>query len=193
MLKKGLVIIFGSMLLGIGINLFLVPYKVLDGGVIGVGLMMRYLWGFEAGFAILILSIPIFLIAWFKYRPYFYNSLHGMLISSLFIDLFNQFPRMFVLEPAISSVIGGVLVGLGIGLMLRYKTSTGGTDLIAQFISDITSINVGLLIFILDAIIILVGGLLVSTETLFLSTITILSVGLTTSLCTWKMKPSYGS
>jgi uncharacterized membrane-anchored protein YitT (DUF2179 family) len=192
MLKKGLIIILGSMLLGIGINCFLVPYKVLDGGVIGVGLIMKYLWGMEAGFVIIMFSIPIFLIAWFKYRQYFYNSIHGMIISSFFIDLFHVFPRFLIVEPAVSSVIGGVLVGLGIGLMLRYKTSTGGTDLIAQFISDLTTINVGILIFIIDAVIILIGGLLFSTETLLLSAITILSVGCTTSLCTWKMKPEYG-
>ncbi|WP_078547782.1 YitT family protein [Litchfieldia alkalitelluris] len=193
MLKKGLIIILGSMLLGIGVNWFLVPYRVLDGGVIGVGLIMKYMWGLEAGFVIILISIPIFIIAWFKYRQYFYNSLHGMMISSFFIDVFHFVPSVITVNATYSAIIGGILVGLGIGLMLRYKTSTGGTDLVAQFISDITKLNVGILIFMIDALIIFIGGLLFSTETLLLSALTIIFVGGTTSLCTWKMSTDYAA
>jgi uncharacterized membrane-anchored protein YitT (DUF2179 family) len=182
--RKGLIIIIGSILISLGINYFLVPYKVLDGGIIGIGLIVNYLWGLKAGLMIIIFSIPIFFIAWFGYRDYFYNSLHGMVISSFFIDILNPIHTFFRIEAVLSSIIGGILVGLGIGLMLKYKTSTGGTDLVAQFISDKTGINVGILIFIIDAIVILSGGLLFSTETLLLSIITILFVGITTSLFT---------
>jgi uncharacterized membrane-anchored protein YitT (DUF2179 family) len=183
-IKKGMIIIMGSILISLGINYFLVPYKVLDGGIIGIGLIVNYLWGLKAGLMIIIFSIPIFFIAWFSYRDYFYNSLHGMVISSFFIDILNPIHTFFRIEAVLSSIIGGILVGLGIGLMLKYKTSTGGTDLVAQFISDKTGINVGILIFIIDAIVILSGGLLFSTETLLLSIITILFVGITTSIFT---------
>jgi uncharacterized membrane-anchored protein YitT (DUF2179 family) len=182
--KKGMIIIIGSILISIGINYFLVPYKVLDGGIIGIGLIANYLWGLKAGLMIILLSIPIFLIAWFNYRNYFYNSLHGMFISSLFIDILHPIKAFFRFDAVPSSILGGILVGLGIGLMLKYKTSTGGTDLVAQFISDKTGLNVGILIFFIDAIVILSGGLLFSTDTLILSIITILFVGITTSLFT---------
>lgn len=183
-LKKGMVIVVGSILLSLGINLFLAPYKVLDGGIIGVGLILHYLWGLKTGLMILFLSIPIFIIAWYQYRIYFYNSLHGMMVSSFFIDLFRPIDSLIRIDPSLSSILGGLLVGMGIGLMLKYKTSTGGTDLIAQFLHDKTGINVGILIFTIDAIVILFGGLLLSSETLILSIITILVVGLTTSLFT---------
>lgn len=188
-LKKSLVIILGSFLLAVGINGFLVPNKVLDGGIIGIGLIIKYLWGFQAGLAIILLSIPIFVIAWFKYRNYFYDSLHGMLLSSFFIDLIKPTSTSLSLNPAISSIIGGILVGLGIGLMLRFKTSTGGTDLIAQFLSDFSGINIGILIFIIDAVVISLGGLLFSADTFWLSFIAIFCVGLTTSICTREIAP----
>jgi len=189
-IKKGIVIIIGSIVLSIGINLFLVPNKVLDGGVIGLGLIFQYLWGLETGLAIIFLSIPIFLIAWFKYKLYFYNSLHGMFISSFFIDLLHPFHKMFdfQMDPAICSIIGGGLVGIGIGIMLKFKTSTGGTDLLAQLISDVTGLNVGFLIFVIDALVISLGGFLISTDTFILSVMTILTVGLLTSLITWNSK-----
>lgn len=188
LIKKGIVIIIGSACLAFGINFFLVPDHVLDGGVIGIGLIFHYLWGLETGLTILFLSIPIFLIAWFNYRTYFYNSLHGLLISSFFIDLFYWLRHFHLsLDPAISSMIGGAFVGGGIGLMLRYQTSTGGTDLLAQMLADFLKINVGVAIFTIDLGVILSGGLLFSSQTLLLSAITILVVAMTTMLFTTRM------
>jgi uncharacterized membrane-anchored protein YitT (DUF2179 family) len=183
-LKKSMVIITGSILLSLGINLFLTPHEVLDGGIIGIGLIVYYVWGLKAGLMIIFLSIPIFLIAWFYYKDYFYNSLHGMFISSFFIDVLKPNDPLFRIESVYSSILGGILVGLGIGIMLRYRTSTGGTDLLAQFLSDKTGVNVGILIFIIDALVVLSGGIVLSSDTLQLSIITILTVGLTTSIFT---------
>lgn len=181
LLKKGMIIVVGSIFLSLGINLFLIPYEILDGGIIGIGLILNYIWGLKVGLMIMFLSIPIFIIAWFNYRDYFYNSLHGMVISAFFIDILKPMDSLLRIDAVYSSIVGGILVGLGIGLMLRYKTSTGGTDLIAQFLSDRIGINVGILIFIIDSIVVICGWLFLSSDTLFLSTITILVVGLTTS------------
>ncbi|NME07315.1 YitT family protein [Psychrobacillus sp. BL-248-WT-3] len=180
--KKGLVIIFGSIFIALGINMFLVPYEILDGGVIGIGLILNYLWGFKTGATIIFFSIPIFVIAWFKYREYFYNSLHGMIISSFFIDLLKPFSTIVVFDSVPSAIVGGSMVGIGIGFMLRYRTSTGGTDLIAQFISAKTGVNVGINIFVIDSLVLVVGGLLLSMDSFLLSIMTILSVAMTTSL-----------
>jgi len=183
-LYKALLIIISSTFIALGINLFLIPYEILDGGIIGIGLILNYLWNLKPGLMIIYLSIPIFMVAWFYYRDFFYNSLHGMIISSFLIDLFRPLQHLIRVEPMISSILGGILVGLGIGLMLKYKTSTGGTDLIAQFICDKTGINVGIIIFLIDAMVVLLGGLLISASTLLLSIVTILFVGMTTSLIT---------
>jgi len=191
-LNKATAILIGSLFLSVGINFFLVPFELLDGGIIGIGLIVKYLLGFRAGLTIIVLSIPIFFIAWLYYRNYFYNSLHGMLISSFFIDwlypLHDNFISFIQFPAIISAIIGGIFVGLGIGIMLRYETSTGGTDLLAQFLADIFQKNVGVMIFIIDVIVICIGGLLISKETLLLSIVTITFVGLTTSLCTWQKK-----
>jgi uncharacterized membrane-anchored protein YitT (DUF2179 family) len=188
--KKGVVILIGSAFLAIGINFFLIPFYLLDGGIIGIGLIINYLTGLKAGLMIILCSIPVFLLAWFRYRSYFFNSLQGMLVSSFLIDVF--YPHQFIflyyvkLSPVWSAIIGGFFVGLGIGIMLKFETSTGGTDLLAQFLSNAFQVNVGVMIFIIDAVVICLGGLLISSETFFLSIITISVVGITTSLCTWK-------
>ncbi|WP_093534091.1 YitT family protein [Psychrobacillus psychrotolerans] len=187
LIKKSLVILVGSVFIALGINLFLIPYKVLDGGIIGIALILNYLWGLKPGLMIILFSIPVFIIAWFNYREYFYNSLHGMIISSFLIDILQPLVGFIYIEAIYSSILGGVFVGAGIGLMLRFKTSTGGTDLVAQLLSVKTGVNVGILIFIIDSIVVLCGGLLLSVDTLLLSIITIFFVGVTTSFITRKV------
>lgn len=185
-LKKAFVIIIGSIFLSLGINIFLTPYEILDGGIIGLALILFYLFHLKIGLMIIVLSMPLFVLAWFKYKTYFYNSLHGLLVSSVIIDLFKPLRSLVRIDPLLSSVIGGIFVGIGIGLMLRYGTSTGGTDLLAQFFSEKTNINVGLLIFLIDAVVIILGAIFVSSHTFLLSIMTILSGGITISLLTRK-------
>jgi uncharacterized membrane-anchored protein YitT (DUF2179 family) len=184
MLKKMIVTIIGSIFLAIGINVFLVPHHLLDGGIIGIGLIIKYIWHVKAGLTIILLSIPLYIMAWLYYRPFFYNSLHGLLFSSLMIDVFSMLRGIIILDPMISSVIGGGLVGIGIGIMLREETSTGGTDLLAQFIAKMTNWNVGIIIFIMDALIITVGSFVIDSTSFLYSLIVVTVVGIVTTMLT---------
>lgn len=179
-------IIWGSLLISIGINFFLIPVQVLDGGLIGIALILKYLLGVRVGLVIFLSSIPIFIFAWFYYRGILNNSVYGLLISSIIIDLLVPLRIYFLhyvnLTPFISSMLGGLIVGSGIGLMLRFETSTGGTDLLAQYLSKLISVNVGILIFIIDGIVITLGGLLLSAETFLLSLVTVTSGGIATGI-----------
>ncbi|WML50543.1 YitT family protein [Neobacillus sp. PS3-34] len=182
MIEKTGAVLFGSILLSFGVNGFLVPHHLLDGGVIGIGLILHYFYGLPTGLSIIVLSLPLYALAWFFERRYFYYSLHGLIISSFCIDLFSFLDGRFLLGILPSTIIGGFLVGIGIGLMLRYETSTGGTDLLAQLLTKLTSVNVGIIIFLIDGIVIISGIEVVGLEKFFYSFITILCVGLMTSL-----------
>nr|WP_285289092.1 YitT family protein [Bacillus sp. ISL-47] len=175
-------ILLGSFLLGIGINGFLVPHHLLDGGIIGIGLILHYYYELPTGLSMIVLSIPLYVLAWFYEKKYFYYSLHGLLISSLTIDLLSYLRGRFDLAVLPSAIIGGCLVGFGIGLMLRYETSTGGTDLLAQLMTKLIPINIGALIFAIDGLVILSGLKIVGMEKFLYSFITIMFVGAMTSL-----------
>lgn len=184
MMRRTLAIFLGSMLIGIGINGFIVPFHLLDGGMIGISLLVKYVWGYKVGLTLILLSIPIYLLAWKLERRYFINSIHGLLVSSLIIDLLTPLRGMFSVSIIESSVIGGLFIGTGIGWMLRHETSTGGTDLLALFVSRWLSINVGMVIFLIDAAVILVGLYVMGEGILFYSLVTILSVGFATMTMT---------
>ncbi|WP_258881288.1 YitT family protein [Paenibacillus sp. sptzw28] len=188
-LKKIAAIVAGSVLIAVGINFFLVPLRLLDGGVIGIALIINYLFKLKVGLVMLLCSIPILALSWYyKLRGTLYYSINGLLFSSYMIDLLEPYQYYFLYyvdwTPFTRSVIGGAVIGTGIGIMLRHDCSTGGMDLLAKFISKHLPVNVGVLILIMDAIIISFGKLLLPEDTFLLSFITIIAGGIATSLCT---------
>lgn len=182
MKEKLAAMLLGSLLLSLGVNGFLVPYHLLDGGVIGLGLIIHYFYGWPTGLSIIVLSLPLYVLAWFFERRYFYYSLHGLIISSFCIDFLSFINGKIEMGILPSTIIGGLLVGIGIGLMLRYETSTGGTDLLAQLLTKFTSINIGIIIFLIDGLVITSGIQVVGLEKFFYSLLTIICVGFMTAL-----------
>jgi len=180
LIKKAIYIILGSILVAIGINYFLIPNHLINGGMIGVGLIMKYAFGLKPGLTILILSIPLYIFAFFRYKTYFYNGLHGLLISSFIIDIFHPLSIGPSAPILYSAIIGGVFVGTGVSLLLLVKASTGGGDLLALMIANASLLNVGLIIFMIDTIVILSGSIAIREATMFYSFILICVIGLTT-------------
>jgi len=174
-------LVIGSILLGIGINGFLVPHHLLDGGIIGLALILHYYFDFQTGLWSALLSVPLIIYAWMKDRAQFHGSIYGMISTAICIDLFA--PIHFSLPVWLSAILGGVICGIGVGLMLRYKTSTGGTDLIAYFIAKATPISIGLLIAIMDCLIVLIGYQTLGLRSVMFSSITILTAGMLANVC----------
>ncbi|NYF25273.1 YitT family protein [Sporosarcina sp. JAI121] len=190
-LKKALMIFIGSLLVAIGVNVFLVPFELLDGGGLGISLIFHYAMDVKVGLTFLIVSIPIFLLAWKYYRSFFYHGIHGMLFSSLIIDLLyplHIIGREIVTIPLVSAICGGIVIGTGIGIMLRLDISIGGTDLLAQMIAKKLNVNAGFVIFCVDVLIVTTGSLLIPSIHLVLSFATVLSAGITASLIVSKTR-----
>lgn len=190
-LKKGLIIFIGSSCIAIGIHGFLVPYGLLEGGALGISLIIHYLMDARVGFTFLIISLPIFMLAWIYYRTFFYNGLHGMLLSSLIIDIVaasDWFSEPIVTSEVMSAMIGGIIIGLGAGMMLRVNISIGGTDLLAQMLAKKIQINAGIMIFCFDIFIVTIGSYIIPTAYFHLSVITVFMVGVTTSFIVWTAK-----
>ncbi len=186
MLNKIISTLFGSCLIAIGINCFVIPHHLVDGGIIGLGLIAKYTFGLKPGLTIIILSLPLYIYAWFHFRTYFYNGMHGLLVSSCLIDYFHPLSTLNTVPILISALTGGVVIGAGIGIMLYTKISTGGTDLLALMISKSTSLNVGMVILFIDGLVILIGSTVIKETTIFYSSLMVGVIGLTTSVITKK-------
>ncbi|HLO13165.1 MAG TPA: YitT family protein [Pseudoneobacillus sp.] len=174
---KIVAILIGSLLIGTGINGFLVPHHLLDGGIVGLALILHYHYEFQVGICMILLSTPLCIFAWFLNRNLLYTSLQGLLVSSFSIDWLAPIQTYFPLPIFISSLLGGAIIGVGIGLMLRYETSTGGTDLLAYIISRSSTINIGIMIFLLDGLVAIIGYNALGLKSFLYSALTILVVG----------------
>ncbi|MGG0644821.1 YitT family protein [Sporosarcina gallistercoris] len=195
LVSKIMALIVGSVFIAIGLNLFLIPQGLMEGGALGISLIVHYVTGTKVGLTFLLISIPIFFLTWVVYRPFFYNGIHGMLISALVIDLFAPLEvtaRALQFGPIASSATGGILIGIGTGLMLRRGISIGGTDLLAQLAAKSLKTNSGHIILLFDVLIVTAGSLYVPKVSLLFSLITVCSVGLTISLIvSWKEKSGH--
>ncbi|UVI27555.1 YitT family protein [Paenibacillus spongiae] len=190
-LPKIAAIISGSFFIAIAINFFLMPLKVLDGGLIGIALILNYLFKIKVGLVMLLMSIPIFILIWRHHHKTIYASIIGLLFSSYLIDLLEPYQYYFLYyiewTPITRSILGGALIGLGLGIMLKYDCSTGGLDLLAHYVSRFVPINIGLMIFIMDGIVVSLGALLLPDDTFILSLLTVTAGGVATGLCTMNM------
>lgn len=183
----------GCTFIAIGLNGFLVPFGLLEGGALGISLIIHYVMGVKVGLTFLLISIPIFILAWFFYRSFFYNGLHGMLLSSIIIDVFaDVFGGQLVTYPLTSAACGGIMIGIGAGIMLRSDISIGGTDLLAQMLARRLTINSGIMIFCFDIVIVTVGSFIIHSAHLLFSFVTVFFVGLTTSLIVLTRKEKNG-
>ncbi|QIZ09456.1 YitT family protein [Priestia megaterium] len=184
MLKKLAIIGFGSTMIGIGINGFILPLHLINGGFLGISLLLKYIWGFKTGITFIFLNIPVYMFA-FKSDPiYFINGVIGALCTGLMIELFVPLNGIFHLPILSSVIVGAVIIGSGVGVMLRNHISPGGMDLLALMIAKWSKVNVGVIMFAMDAVIIITGLFLLQDVKLFYSLIIVAIVGLLASIIT---------
>ncbi len=159
--KSYLVVLAGSIILALGVNLFLIPNKIAAGGVTGIATVVYYLTGFPVGIVMLFLNIPLFLIG-IKIlgRSFGFKTFFATVIHSVAIDIFAGFLNPLTNDLLLASIFGGLLVGLGLGLVLKQDASTGGTDLAAKIIHKlIPHLSVGQMLLSIDALIVLSAAL----------------------------------
>jgi uncharacterized membrane-anchored protein YitT (DUF2179 family) len=184
MLKKLAVIGFGSTMISLGINIFILPFHLINGGIFGISLLLNYVWGWKVGLMFILLNIPIYLFALKKDPIYFYNGILGAFVSGCLIEVFLPLNGLVNLPIISSVIIGGIMIGVGVGVMLRNHISPGGMDLLALLLAKWTKVNVGVIMVTLDAVIILTGLFLLQEVRLLYSLLIISIIGMLATIIT---------
>lgn len=161
-----IMIVMGAMLGGIAFNAFLIPHKLLSGGVSGVALILNYIFGLNPGVTIFIINIPIFL-AGYKYvdKEFILLSLVGMTVFAVSIDVFSFLKNVvYIDDTLLSCLYGGVLNGLGMGIVFRNRASQGGVDIVAVILKKYFSINLGRTSLIINFVVIAIASFFFGLE-----------------------------
>lgn len=127
--------VIGCAVFSLGFDLFLIPNDLNSGGISGLAMIIGELIPFgSVGITTLLLNLPLFALAGLKIgKKFFWGSLLGMALLSLFIDLFAYLPQIET-EPLLGAIYGGVLCGLGGGIVFSSGHSTGGSDIIVRLL-----------------------------------------------------------
>ena len=141
--------------MSIGVCFFLLPNKLSSGGFSGIATILYYLLKYPMGTTTIILNIPLFIIAYIKLgKRFFIKAVCGTFFLSIFLNLLNNV-QAITYDRLLSSIYGGILIGIGTSLILKNKASTGGSDLLSNIISKYNNnYKTGHLIVIIDIIII---------------------------------------
>jgi len=165
-------IVIGSIILAAGFVFFISPYKFVPGGVYGIAIVIHYMtqglfsWaptGLPIGMMGLIMNIPLTIIGIRILGPRFgVKTVVGFVLTSVFMDaitfLFGEAPLVTGDSAALlSSIFGGILVGLGLGLIFKSKATSGGSDIVAMILAKYTKLPLGQLMIYVDSAIVLIG------------------------------------
>ena len=143
---------------------FLIPNNIAPGGLTGVATILNYLFHWPVGTVSLLLNIPLFIIGYRSMGKIFaFRSLIATFLFSLLIDLLPI--RPVSTDPLLGTLFGGVVLGVGLGLILRGGATTGGTDMIARMVHRrLSFISVGMFLFVLDCLVVLGAAVAIGTE-----------------------------
>ncbi|MCG0275298.1 MAG: YitT family protein [Thermosediminibacteraceae bacterium] len=153
-------IIIGCFVASIGLTMFLVPNKIAAGGVSGLATVLHYLLGVPVGWTMLAFNIPLFIAGVvFLGSGFGAKTILGTLLLSIFTELTKNFP-VLTRDLLLSSVYGGIVLGLGLGLVFRTRASTGGSDVAAMLIHHfLPSVSIGQGILLIDFFVIALNGI----------------------------------
>ena len=147
-------ITLGSLIMAVSMSMFKVPNFLVPGGISGIGVFAYHLAGIPIGLTIIILNIPLFIITYKMLGPRLVvQSLIGTLIFSILVDITAPFLPQATGDLLLAAVYGGVIMGIGVGLIFKFRSSTGGTALLSLILAKVFGISPGQALFIGDLVV----------------------------------------
>ena len=164
--KDILAIIFGAGIFSFGIYFLVIPFHFYEGGATGITLITYYLFKIPVSIMNLLINIPLFVLAWkLLGKKSLYLSLLGTFSVSAWMAIFEAIPlshryhhfifNAFKGDILLACIASGVVLGLGLGIIFNAGGTTGGTDILARIFNKYTSLTMGKLMLIVDAIVLI--------------------------------------
>lgn len=149
---------FGSLIAAIALSNFLLPNNILDGGVNGISFIISKLTNFSLPLLVILFNIPFMFVGYKSLgKSFLYRTIYSVVAFSCFLSIFEHFGS-FTNEILLATVFGGLLLGVGVGIIIRFGGCIDGTESLAMVISKKTNLSVGQIILVCNLIIYTVGG-----------------------------------
>jgi len=152
-------IFIGSIIAAVALEIFLVPNNIIDGGITGISIIMSHLTGIPLSAFLIVLNLP-FLIVGYKQigKTFVLSSGFGILSLSFWVSVFKPVPGLTD-DILLAAVFGGMILGIGVGLIIRNSGSLDGTEMVAIVLTRKSSFSVGEIVMFFNLFILSSAGL----------------------------------
>ena len=162
----------GAVIAAVAIEEFLAPNNIMDGGVVGISMVTDVFLPMPLSVITILFNLPFLYVGFRQMGAQFVvKTMLGMAFFSGALQIFSMW-RMATSEPLLATVFGGVVLGIGVGLVIRYGGCLDGTETMAILISKKTSFSVGQIILVFNILIYLVVGILFGADRAMYSLLT---------------------
>ncbi|SFJ53640.1 YitT family protein [Thermoflavimicrobium dichotomicum] len=148
--KRSVFILLGAILVSVGLEIFLVPNQVIDGGIVGISIILSHLTELNLGALLFVLNLPFFFLGYKQIgKTFALSTLLGVIIMSFGTNLLHPVPGL-TNDPLLAAVFGGIILGIGVGLVIRYGGSLDGTEILAILFNKKLPFSVGQIVLFLN-------------------------------------------
>ena len=172
-LRRGFFIIVGAFIVAIALEMFLLPNKIIDGGVIGISMMVSYLTDWNLGLLILGINIPFIILAYKTLgKKFVINTFFAVSMLAIATNVVSQFHHITE-DLLLVTIFGGILLGIGVGLILRNNASLDGTEMVSIMLTrKLKMVSVGELLMFINLFIYACAGFVFEWDRAFYSILT---------------------
>lgn len=162
--KKYILIIIGSIIFAAGLEFFLIPNNILDGGVIGISIILEHYIKVPLGLFIFVLNIPFLYLGYKQIgKGFAIASAFGIVVLSVMTAVFSKFDPL-IRDPFLACIFGGVILGVGVGLVIRSGGTLDGSETFSIYATKRLPMSVGEMVLVINVIIFIVSGFIFSWE-----------------------------
>ena len=159
-----LMVIVGALIFAVGLELFLIPNSVMDGGIVGISIILSYITNLPTGIFIFIINLPFIYLGYKQIgKTFALMTALGITTLSAVTILFHHL-KPFTTDLLLATIFGGILLGVGVGLVIRYGGCLDGTEVLAILCNKKLPFSVGEVILFINLIIFTVAGFVFTWE-----------------------------
>ncbi|MBT2725486.1 YitT family protein [Neobacillus sp. C211] len=161
---RTIAITIGAILMATGLEIFLVPNHVIDGGITGISIMLAHIIGWKLGIFIFILNLPFVYMGYKQMgKTFAFSTVYGIIVLSIFVSFFHPIPA-FTDDILLATVFGGMILGMGVGIVIRNGGALDGTEILALVITKKVPFSVGQIIMFINIFILGAAGFVFSWD-----------------------------
>ncbi len=156
--KRFIFITIGAILMAVALEIFLVPNEIIDGGITGISIVLSEITPIKLGLYLFVINLPFLFLGYKQIgKTFAFSTLYGIVMLSVATTFLHHF-EPFTNEKILAVLFGGLILGLGVGLVIRYGGALDGTEIVAILLSKKLRLPVGQIIMIINVFIFITAG-----------------------------------